>query len=531
MIIALFFFFTPQNKSGGGTGDLGTINGKKVTPQAYAQALNEFKLSYLFHYGKWPNANITQADMDREAYNRLFLIQKASDLGIHVGIKETAAEANQMLHSLGREGQTITPQAFAQQILQPQNMTLADFENFVHHYLVIQQLAQAVGTSGTFVTPQEAAAVYRREHQELATQIVFFSATNYLASIKLKPDDVAKFYTNYLAEYRLPDRVQISYVAFELTNFQAQAKAQLAKTNLDEQVDAIYFQYGAKAFPDAKTPAAAKAIIREKLIDQQARMDASAQANDFASTLFAMDPVHAENLATLAKQKGLTVHVTHPFSADAGPQEFDAPEGFAKTAFSLTPDEPFANPILGQDAVYVIALAGQLPSEIPPLAAIRARVTQDCEMQQATALAQAAGTNFSAKLTVGMAAGKKFAAVCAANDLHPETLPPFSLTTRELPALSDRAELNQVKQVAFTAEIDQASKFEPTSDGGFILYVQSQLPIDQAVMNTDLPQFTANLRRSRESEAFDEWFNQAFGTWLQREAGKSLSKEILNSTE
>jgi len=47
--------------------------------------------------------------------------------------------------------------------------------------------------------------------------------------------------------------------------------------------------------------------------------------------------------------------VTAPFAAKFGPEEFTAPEGFIKSAFALSPDEPFAGPIAGPNAVYVIA--------------------------------------------------------------------------------------------------------------------------------------------------------------------------------
>ena len=101
----------------------------------------------------------------------------------------------------------------------------------------MEQLQQAIGLTGELVTPQEAAAAYQRDHQELSAQIVFFSASNYLSSVTVTPAAVAQFYTNYLAEYRLPDRVQVSYVAFEVTNYLAQARAEWARTNFDEVVE------------------------------------------------------------------------------------------------------------------------------------------------------------------------------------------------------------------------------------------------------------------------------------------------------
>jgi hypothetical protein len=287
----------------------------------------------------------------------------------------------------------------------------------------------------------------------------------------------------------------------------------------------VYLQYGAQAFPDAKTPADAKVKIRDLMIRQRALGDARAQANDFASTVFNLAPAHAENLAAVAKQKGYAVQMTAPFSAETGPQEFTAPEGFTKIAFGLTPDEPFVNPIVSTNAVYVIALARQLPSEIPSFASIQAQVTQDCQMQQATVLARESGTNAYIRLTVAMAGGKTFAAACAAAGLQPQSLPPFSISTRELPALAGRAEFNQLKQAAFTTAVGHISNFVETDDGGFILFVQSQLPVDQSVMNAELPQFVEALRRSREDEAFQSWLNVEANRTLgnmpfaQRQAG------------
>jgi peptidyl-prolyl cis-trans isomerase D len=393
-------------------------------------------------------------------------------------------------------------------------LTAADFEDFARSDVIIQQLVQSIGSSGALITPQEAASIYQREHQEVSSQIVYFSAQNYVSSVKVTPEALGKFYTNYLAEYRLPDRIQVSYVAFDITNFLAQSKAEWAKTNFEAQVDALYVQYGAQGFGDAKTPEAAKALIRDTLIRQRALADARVQANDFASAVFNLEPARAENLATVAKQKDLIVHTTAPFDAQSGPLDFNAPEGFAKTAFALTSDEPFANPIVSTNGVYVIALTRQLPSEIPPFADIRARVTDDYRIQQAIGLAREAGTNLYVKLTVNMAVGKSFASVCVADGLQPQVLPPFSLSTRELPAVSGRVELNQVKQAAFTTTVGHVSNFEATGEGGFVLFVEKQLPVDLAVMNAELPQFTESLRRARENEAFNQW--------LQVEAGRAL---------
>ncbi len=476
--------------NGGGDGGLGSIAGKKVTPQAFGAAKREVYLFYLFHYGAWPDskeANISEANLEREIYIRMLLMQKAADLGIHIGDVAVVTAANEMLRSLGRDGQPAPMDAFIKQVLEPKGLSEADFERFVRHDLVVQQLIQALGLTGELVTPQEAAAVYQREYRELSAQVVFFSATNYLSSVKSTPTDITQFYTNYLAAYRLPDRVQVGYVEFSLSNHLASAEQKLSKTNFQEQIDAIYVKYGPKAFPEAKTPAEAKATIRDSMIREQALMDAREQANEFATAVFNLTPAKSENLAVVAKQKGLAVHGTAPFASKYGPQEFNAPGAFTKSAFELTAEEPFAGPIPGSTSLYVMALGKNLPSEIPSFDAIHDRVAQDYQRITAIQIAQREGTNFYFSAAVQMAAGKTFAQVAVAAGQSPVILPPFSLSTDALPELGERATLNQFKQAAFGTPIGKTSAFQPTSDGGFIVFVQSQLPVDQAKMNKDLP--------------------------------------------
>ena len=243
------------------------------------------------------------------------------------------------------------------------------------------------------------------------------------------------------------------------------------------------------------------------LILEQASVEAQRRAKEFANAVFGIEPAKPENLAAIANQKGLTVHVTTPFSREYGPEGLAVPENFTKAAFALTADEPLVGPITGPDAVFVVALDKQLPSEIPALDQIRDQVTRDYQFHEAVLLARSAGTNFVRTLAGNMAGGKSFASVCIAAGLQPQALPAFSLSTRELPELGAPANLIGLKQAAFVTPVGKTSDFEETGSGGFIVYIQSQLPIDRSRMASELPQFAAALRRERQNEAFGQWLN------------------------
>jgi hypothetical protein len=174
----------------------------------------------------------------------------------------------------------------------------------------------------------------------------------------------------------------------------------------------------------------------------------------------------------------------------------------------LNADEPISSPIPGADAYYIIALAKNLPSEIPPLSEIQSQVTRDYQRLSAAFLARQAGTNFSQiQLPIQLAVKKSFASAASAAGLKPEALPAFSQSTESVSGFEQRGELAALKYVAFGTEPGHASQFIPTPDGGFLVYVNSLLPVDESEKQADLPDFTAQLRRSRENEAINQWIN------------------------
>ena len=499
----------------GSSAGFGIIYGREVTREDYIAAKAEFFIYYWIRNGEWParSKEMTEAEMEREIYWRILLTRKAADLGIHVGDADVQKAAENLMLSIGRNKQVIPISDFVEKILVPQGLNAADLKRALTGNIAIQQLVNLKGMSGSLITPQEASTAYDRQQQDFSAQAVFFNASNFVSQVMASPAAVGQFYTNYQAYYREPDQVQISYVYFGISNNLAQAKADWAKTNLEEVVNAYYGQR-ASDFADAKTPEEAKSRIRELLIRQRAAMNAKQQATEFASPLFAMDPPKAENLAVVAKQKGLTVQTTAPFSSQNGPLEFNATPAFTKIAFELNSDTPYAGPVEGTDGFYVIALARAIPSYIPPFEMISTRVRGDFTMQQSLAMAQRVGTNFYALVSAQLAAGKTFDQAAATTGYLPQALPPFSLGTQDLPEFGGQNELNALKQTAFSTPVGHVSNFVPSRNGGFVLYVKSMLPVDEAKKATDLPEFIAQLRRERISEAFN--------VWLQGEANREF---------
>jgi parvulin-like peptidyl-prolyl isomerase len=508
-IISFVSFLSPNSKinSGRGPDNYGNINGEAVTRDQYINALHEVDLHTFFMNRHWLTDDKKEGvDPQRETYQWLLLVQLQRNLAIHVGEDAAATMGRQMVRSFEKAGIT-SPAMFIEKVLQPHGLSVDDFERYIRHFVGIQELITTYGLSGKLITPQEAKALFEREHQELATEAVFFSASNYLANVSVTPEALSQFYSNRLANYIIPDRVQVSYVRFNVTNYIPQAETELG-SNLTESVEANYQRYGTNYFADAKTPEAAKGKIREQLIRMQAMNDAKKKALDFATVLFDIKPFTADTLANLASTNGITPGVTQPFDREEDPKDIEVGPDFTKAGFGLTPDEPYAGPLQGQDGYYVISYNKQIPHETPSLDQVRDRVTTDYKHSQALMQAQAAGRMFYQMATNGLAQGKSFTNICAEARVKASTLPPFSISTQSLPEVEDQINLRQLKQLAFTTNPGKVSNFQPTLPGGIVLYVSSKLPLDDSKTTTELPAFVANLRRSRQQEAFEEWFRK-----------------------
>lgn len=526
-VFSFVIYFSPYQRVGGGLGsgsaaNLGSINGEKVTQDSYIAAAREAKLRYFLNRGNWSDKDPAAKQMgyneERETYTRLLLLQKLRQFNLQVGGTQVAQLASEIVRGFQRAG-VKSPAEFEQRILYPNGLTLADFERSLRHELEIQQLVNLVGLGGSLLTPQEAQALYRHENEEVAAQAALFPVTNYLAGVTVPPEGVAQYFTNHMAEYRVPERVQVSYVRWDLTNYWNAGYVALTNsvTNLTQAVEETYRRLGTNYFADAKSPAEAKQrIIHDETLRYALNL-ARSNANLLAETLLDKEPVRAADLEPRAKEKGLAVKVTEPFDREEGPKELKVRADFTKAAFALTQEEPVAGPILGEDGAYVLALKATFPSYIPPLDTLRDRVTRDYRSSEAVKLSHQSGEQFHQALTNGLAQGKTFPALCREAKLKTIVLPPFSRSSSSLgqAEVEDQIPIGILQEVAFKVPLGKVSGFVPLTTGGFILYVQERLPMNEQKMQQDLPKFLSMLRQTALNEAFNEWFRKQVETGLR----------------
>jgi hypothetical protein len=360
----------------------------------------------------------------------------------------------------------------------------------------------------------------------MATEWVTFPATNFYALTAPTDAELVDFYTERQADYRLPDRVQVNYIQFDSSNYLGQAD-KLLGTNLDDRADQVYHQQGPDTYRDDDgkplTAEAAVTRIKKQIRQLAAFTEARKEANAFLTALSEghddLHPYSPGDLAALAKTKDLTVKTTAPFDEKTGSKEMDVAPIKLHVLFSLREEDPddkersllyAPSPLLGESNVYVVGLQKRFPSEIQALSVVYDKVTADYRRDKSLKLAKAAGEKFAAALQAGMAQpDKTFDSICAAENIQPQALPPFALTSTNLPPqISSKTLFTQLQEITFSLPTDECSKFVPTPDGGFVVYVRQRLPVDEAKMQRELPAYLARMREQRQMAAFNEWFQR-----------------------
>jgi len=530
VIVSFVIFFSPNQGGSAGrvpAGALGSIGGKPIEREDYLAALKEARLSYMLrNQGQWPGRSGRDWDETREVLNRLFLLNEAKRLGVVVSDEVAAARILELpFLNDERTGGFSRPayDRFLGMVQSEGGLTRTDFERFMRHEVGVEHLVNVGGMSGGLVTPREAEARYRSGNDRFAGRLVYLSASNYLASVNLNPTNLLQFYSNRVAAYRIPERMQVRYVKFALTNYLEETDQQLsANTNHTALVEAQYVQRGAESFRDAannvQTPDAAKAEIREDFRKGLALNQARKKANEFANRLYQMEvgpesvskASGADALTQLGTEVGLAVQSSLPFTQNGIPAGLGVNNEFSRKAFGLSPAEPFATPFVGEDGVYVFAFEQNVPSEVRPFQDVEVSVTEAVRRTESRAGAEEAGRKFSETATIALGQGKAFDAIATEAGFQSVVLTNFSSETTLLEGLPARLTAGELVRVAAEIQAGKVSSFTPAADGGFVLHLESRIPVPDETVKAELPTFLTQQRQFGRFSAFSDWERKRF---------------------
>jgi len=546
VIISFVWYMGPSSGSGGGFqsargGVYGYVNGKSIDRERFMQAYNEARLQFFRYAQTWPEnspAARQMFDAERQVAERLALLDKLATLRIEVDDKAVARWIAREF-SDERTG-AYNPEFYRQFVdlgLRRGGVTEQAFLQYVRHEIGVWHLVELAGLTGRLVTQREAEQEFRRQNIQVQTSLAVFSASNYLNAVQISPEGLTNFFNAEASRYRVPDKVRVNYVQFPISNYLAQAESQLAaETNLQAVLDAMYLQRGTNSFLDASgsvmTPEAAKAQIRSEQLEALALEVAQSECTAFgekALLAYETNPEDTGHLQRLAAEAGIPSGVTAPFARFERPPGLMAPATFAQVAFELSPVMPMSpEPLVGQDAVFLLSYQERIEGYVPPLDQVRTQVVDDFRESEARRLAREAAASFRAAAAESLSQKSlDFAAICTNAGITPFTPEPFAPITRSLAGLPAGLSFGELQSVALDLRPGDLSRVVDIRDGAFVTYLVSREPADENRLATELPEFMETLRRERERAARSEWLRKE----LELAQVSGLPPELRSSTE
>ena len=528
-----FVYYLSPSQSGAGAGfrdssapDLGSVNGEPITPAQLGAAEKEARLFYFLRTHTWPDPSDQNKQIRHLAEQGLVIQSLLKDYKI-IATTDAADRFTRQIFGVP-PGQAMPQDKLndwiQNELMRKGGLIWEDFDRFARHQAAQDYLMALFGMSGKLITPKEEEFFYRRENEPIVTEIVSFLATNYYGATVPSETNLQDYFTKHEAEYRLPDRVQINYVLFDPSNFMAKA-SQLVGTNVDEKASEIYHQQGPDAFRDETnkplSEPEAVAKIKKQMFQYAAFQEARKAANELLTALSegrdAAHPYTTSDLEKLAKARSLPYQTTEPFDEKNGCKDLVVPAKAMRVLFSLRTDAPddadrsllyAPSPLLGESNIYVVGLQNRFPSQVQPLSAVREQVLKDYREFKALELAKEAGEQFAGAAQFGLSQGKSFDAVCAAQKLKPENLPPFALVTTNPPPGLDKISFQHLEEAVFPVPTEQSSKYIPINDGGLVAYVKARQPVNEEKMKEELPFYLSRMREQRQVAAFQEWLSR-----------------------
>jgi peptidyl-prolyl cis-trans isomerase D len=241
------------------------------------------------------------------------------------------------------------------------------------------------------VSDQEVHDIYRMQNEKVNINFVQISPKTFTGGIKTAPADLEAFLKGHETQFRIPEQVQIKYLAFLGQDYAAASKIS------DADVADYYERHKDQWTKDKKVQPLTE--VKDKITAELSLVKGMYAASDEAKK--AHDTIYQEeNFDAYSTQKRLTVRTTGLFSLNAPPPEFRAMADFGKLVSGLQKNE-ISRVLQGEKGYYVIMLVDRKAPYLPSLKEIEPEVEKQYRETEAKRMAQAEAGALLARLKKG----------------------------------------------------------------------------------------------------------------------------------
>jgi hypothetical protein len=478
--------------AGRGRSKAGTLDGKPVSLQSFRMLEHYIRQTGRSEMAPPPAMLFTQT------WERLACARAAAQVGI---VASPNLIRQEILES-GAFAQGFNADLYRYLLKKNLQMTEPEFEAGLANTITLRMIGAVVGAAA-WVPPLEVDDALASYTDTFSVRHAVVSNTFAQAELPLGEQDIARHYEAHRAEYALPDRVAIRYVAVPISNYVSAVT--VSDADIRDYYDSNPQRFTRPAGTnDTETTTIpldeARPSIVESLMQEQT---ADAAFTDVCHVL--LEQAITNGLAAAAAARQLSVVETPLFGADDFLPGVENAAELREKAFELDARQALTrfNAVRGKSVVYLIAAHSNDVARIPDLAEIADRVRADARAAARAEAYKARITSACEAITAAVAAGQTFEEAARAAHLTATTNYSFCINAG-VPA--DVPEINAVIREAVKLRAGGiAASPAPRFGNAVIVAVATRTPGDPLTANLLRDQIRGAIEKRIFPPLFAEW--------------------------
>ena len=374
LVVLPFAFWGVDSYRKSGTGDaLATVDGQKITPQEFDNALR----SQQDRMRQMTGGNFNPAMFEQPAIkqsilngliNQRLLIEKAQSLGLTVG-DDRLAEVIAGVGAFQADGHFDKKKY--KEVLAQQGMTPAIFEARVRSELAVSQLKDGYTQNG-YASRTATDNLIRLNEQQREVSLAHIDPARFMKQVNVSDAEVKGYYQKNQSDFKVPERARVEYVIFSADALKAGIA--ISDDEIKQYYKAHESEFGA---PEQRRAAHILIPVSDKATEAQ-QQAAKAKAEE----VLAQVRKHPERFAALAKK-----YSGDPGSAAHGGDlgffgKSEMVKPFADAAFKMRPGE-ISGLVKSEFGYHIIKLIAVKPASARPLAAVKDSIVQRLRQEKA----------------------------------------------------------------------------------------------------------------------------------------------------
>jgi peptidyl-prolyl cis-trans isomerase D len=387
VIVFVFYFGSMDGKQR--TERVAMIDGKPIVYADFQREYQNLLDMYRQRFGQGlteemlKSLNLKQQALDN-LINQSIILKKAEEMKIRVADEDVKA-AILAYPAFQRDG--VFNERIYEQTLRSSKISPEEFEDLQKKMLITIKVEDLI-QDGVKVSDQEIHDLYVMQKEKLNIAYVQISPQAFVAGVKPAQADLEAFLKTREGQFRVPEQIQVKYLAFMARDYAATEKISDAEINDYYERNKSQWKKGDKLQPLAE--------VRDKIIAELGQIIGMVAASDEAKK--AHDTIYQEeNFDAYAAQKKLKIHTTGLFRISDVPPEFKPVADFIKIVSRLEKKE-ISRVLQGEKGYYIVQVEARKPPYLPPLKEIEAELEKQYRETEAKRLAKKEADDLLARM-------------------------------------------------------------------------------------------------------------------------------------